>query len=153
MSAAKKVQDEFLIKSYELLFNRNAEAQKHRWAFVQLSLFGILAFYAFAFDPNNGDAVSSYRAVLFWFPVPVCVLGFCVSWGLRKGMIERGRVMHEIEAKMNFDGWEKVRSEMKGPDFIKSPLASAAYLYWLLMLITTTVVACSASNIFAHLKV
>ncbi len=133
------------MKQYELLFARNEAAQKIRLNLIQISLVAIGAFYSTVMSVNSGIDFSGALRLVLWLPVLMGVVGGLMTYTLRQGMRERGKVMLRIEREYDFVGWEGESRFVEQAWYKSSPNFHMSLLYWLLVSSLSAVIAVSGN--------
>jgi len=100
--------EEFIRSHYELIAGHATQRTDARWTYVQLSLFGVAAFYAALFSGEMSFGDSKALDVLIWLPVPFAAFGWARAWSIHKSIMDRNDLLLKIEQHHSFEGWAHI---------------------------------------------
>ena len=121
--------EQFIRSHYELIAGHATQLSASRWAYVQLSLFGVAAFYATLFSTQTRLAQAEVLGVLVCMPVAVAIFGLLQSWAIRRAIRQRNDVLLKIEEHYGFAGWAHKVNE-KWEKVVTHPFDHLVYTYW-----------------------
>ncbi len=135
-----QLRSDFATKHYEIIAGSCMKLWELRWNYIQLSLFGICAFYAAIFSSSLQIFRSEVIYWLIWVPPLISVFGLIHAVAIRRGIKDRNKILLSIEEMYGLFGWAH-RYDQLGREKRPYYFALLTYCYWAVIIIGTAALA------------